>query len=267
MNEQVTKENFEELVIKYIPLSASMSNLCNILGLKCDKFYYDKISQIIYKHNISTDHFTPQYKNTPTDENGKFIPMPDSEYFVDGQVRNGKNTLKRLIKNGYKEYKCECCGITEWNGKELSLQLHHINGNHYDNRMDNLQILCPNCHAQTETYSNKRSKRVNYVNEKEIIGNDAINERIIAIAQKTKKLCQLCGKEITTDGDKYCSPKCAQLGSRKFNVSSEQLINDFKELRTYRSVAKKYGVSDNAIKKRCIKLEIYNDIEQYITHR
>ena len=59
----------------------------------------------------------------------------------------------KLIREGLKENKCEICGlINEWNGKPLVLQLHHINGNHTDNRLENLQILCPNCHSQTDTY-------------------------------------------------------------------------------------------------------------------
>lgn len=57
----------------------------------------------------------------------------------------------KLIREGLKENKCEICGlINEWNGKPLVLQLHHINGNHTDNRLENLQILCPNCHSIQE---------------------------------------------------------------------------------------------------------------------
>lgn len=59
------------------------------------------------------------------------------------------DTLKyRLVKEGLKQWKCEKCGNEGvWEGKELVLELHHINGNHYDNRLENLQILCPNCHS------------------------------------------------------------------------------------------------------------------------
>lgn len=65
--------------------------------------------------------------------------------------------LKVLVNTGYKEYKCECCGISEWNGKKLTLQLHHKNGKHDDNSLDNLQILCPNCHTQTENFGSKNT--------------------------------------------------------------------------------------------------------------
>jgi len=65
---------------------------------------------------------------------------------------------KRLITEGLKQHKCECCGITEWNGKPAPIELDHINGNHHDNRLENLRILCPNCHAQTDTYRGKNKK-------------------------------------------------------------------------------------------------------------
>lgn len=69
---------------------------------------------------------------------------------------NRTKLKERLFSEGIKEYKCECCGISEWRGKPISLQLHHINGNHNDNRLENLQILCPNCHSQTENFSSKK---------------------------------------------------------------------------------------------------------------
>lgn len=63
----------------------------------------------------------------------------------------------RLIEDGYKEEVCENCGETEWMNKPIPLELHHINGDRFDNRLENLQILCPNCHAQTSNYSGKNS--------------------------------------------------------------------------------------------------------------
>jgi hypothetical protein len=71
------------------------------------------------------------------------------------QYNSYKLKLK-LYKEGIKENRCEICGINEWQGKKISLHLDHINGNNSDHRLENLRILCPNCHSQTPTYSQKK---------------------------------------------------------------------------------------------------------------
>lgn len=64
----------------------------------------------------------------------------------------------RLIDEGYKENKCEECGIKEWNGKCLNMELDHIDGNRTNHLLKNLRMICPNCHAQTPTYRAKNRK-------------------------------------------------------------------------------------------------------------
>lgn len=76
----------------------------------------------------------------------------------ENKISSKKQTILRiLIKAGYKENKCECCGINEWNGKPITLQLHHKNGNPRDNCLENLEVLCPNCHSQTDNYGSKNA--------------------------------------------------------------------------------------------------------------
>jgi len=65
---------------------------------------------------------------------------------------------KRLVKEGYKLYKCESCGIEDYNGKAISLELNHIDGNNGNHALNNLELLCPNCHSQTDTYRSKKLK-------------------------------------------------------------------------------------------------------------
>lgn len=78
----------------------------------------------------------------------------------EGKIYMNSNALKkRLIKEGYKENKCEdCYNKGEWNDKHLELELDHINGDSRDNRLENLRILCPNCHSQTPTFRKKKKK-------------------------------------------------------------------------------------------------------------
>lgn len=72
-----------------------------------------------------------------------------------------RSTLHRLLVE-HRGNLCEVCGLPgEWNGKPLRLQVDHINGNSYDNHPDNLRLICPNCHTQTETFSIRRSARKN----------------------------------------------------------------------------------------------------------
>ena len=66
---------------------------------------------------------------------------------------------KKLLDEGYKEYKCECCGLTEWLGEPIPLELHHKDGNHFHNELDNFQLLCPNCHAKTSSYRGKNCSK------------------------------------------------------------------------------------------------------------
>ena len=86
----------------------------------------------------------------------------DKRTFKIEDILNGKypnyqssKLCKKLFKYNYKEKRCEECGIVDWNNKPITFHLHHKNGDHTDNRLDNLQILCPNCHSQTETYAGK----------------------------------------------------------------------------------------------------------------
>lgn len=67
---------------------------------------------------------------------------------------------RRVIAAGLKESRCEQCGLTQWRGLPLSIALHHVNGDGSDNRLENLQFLCPNCHSQTENFSGRNRKRV-----------------------------------------------------------------------------------------------------------
>lgn len=107
-------------------------------------------------YNIDTSHFNYEHART---HNGKRIlkNRSDDEIFSDvvfiktASVK--KEYIKRILKN---EPYCEICGIKNWNEKELVFQLHHKDGNYKNNKIENLILLCPNCHTQTDNYANKK---------------------------------------------------------------------------------------------------------------
>ena len=84
---------------------------------------------------------------------------PIDELLVAGRWRSRGHLKARLLSEGLKENRCEACGITEWRGKPLNMELHHINGDGADNRLENLQFLCGNCHSQTDNWGGRGSQR------------------------------------------------------------------------------------------------------------
>jgi HNH endonuclease len=79
-------------------------------------------------------------------------------YLVHGRAVNRGHLKQRLLGAGLKVNRCESCGIDEWQGEALSLALHHVNGDGLDNRLENLQLLCPNCHSQTDNFAGRKAR-------------------------------------------------------------------------------------------------------------
>ena len=139
----INKENFIEVCNN----SLTMSEACRKLKLHYNTFKKYAVEFGCYKPNPGGKGL----KGKPSSRKIKTEDILDGKY-PDYQTFKLKN---RLLQENYKEKKCECCGLSEWNGLPIPLELHHIDGNRTNHKLENLKILCLNCHAQTDTFRAK----------------------------------------------------------------------------------------------------------------
>lgn len=89
------------------------------------------------------------------------IPLVDINEVLEGKHPHypTRRVKYQLLKHGIKKSICEVCNNTIWNGLPISLELEHIDGNRHNHKLANLKLICPNCHAQTETYRGKNKSK------------------------------------------------------------------------------------------------------------
>lgn len=240
-----SRDKYAKSVCKLAEKCTNINQILHILGKKGTNEYYKQIRKILEDNNIDTSHFIENETHKQT----QYIPKKSlEECLISGSTVSSTRIRDRLLKEKVKEHICERCGKTEWEGEPIPLQLHHINGDRTDNRLENLQMLCPNCHTLTDNYCGKKLK-------------------------KEEKHCIICGK-IINRGSTYCFSCFNKYIKEKTkngfikdefknnqneivkHPTKEELIDTFKIFGSFRGVARKYGVSDKAIVKWCIKYDL-----------
>lgn len=239
--ENFSDEEFKEIVAT----SFSISEATKKCGFKTynsgggRKSVYKRIDLL----ELDTSHFKANGRQRERPAYNKIINYQD---ILQKNSDATRTTVKDIvIREQLLEYKCDVCGNEGvWNGQILTLQLHHKDGDHTNNTIENLTFLCPNCHSQTDNYGVKNAKRDG----------------------PKKFYCTDCGTEITKDSRTGKCKACAA----KLNVidmpTKVELIEIIKELKLKKHVCYHYGVSDKTLDKWLISYNMPTHISELHKH-
>jgi hypothetical protein len=210
----------------------SMTEVLRHFGLRPAGGNYRLLRHWLGEWGISTEHFI----GTPPPARRE--PIRLEEVLVEHSTYSRHTLKQRLYDAGLKDRVCELCGQNElWNGAHMSLILDHINGVADDNRVENLRIVCPNCNATLETHCGKANLRT-----------------------VVDQLCERCGTVFRpkTARRRFCSRECGMRwerrgrprpGARKVQRPPYEVLVREVEALGWSAVGRKYGVSDNAVRK------------------
>ncbi|RFP65404.1 HNH endonuclease [Hymenobacter lapidiphilus] len=152
-----TDDEFRQAVAE----SLSVRQVLSRIGLVPAGGNYKTVHTRVARLGLDTSHWTGAGWN----QGERFQKFGKSTLLTDILVENSEyhstyGLKNRLLKALLKERQCEVCNLTEWNGQPIPLELHHLNGTNNDHRLENLQLLCPNCHAQISNYRGKNQAKI-----------------------------------------------------------------------------------------------------------
>jgi len=217
---KITDEQLRQVVKD----SSSVSDALRKLGLSPNGGTHGHYTKRIKNAKIPTDHFQTD-RNLSGIKKGK---LSANQILVKKQ--HGANRVKReyllraMLEMGI-QYNCSLCKIkAEWQGKELTLQIDHIDGDRNNNLKENLRFLCPNCHSQTLTFGNKKPRR------------------------QCSSCCNMIQNNSRSGLCKSCFPR-----NKKITWPNDEELLAMLAKSNYTKVGKELGVSDNAIRKHLNK--------------
>lgn len=244
----------KEDLIEAVKNSTSIRQVLLRLKLSPKGGSYRTIKKYMYLYDLDISHFTGQSWN----KGRTFTPKRDIEAYLFNLFPIQSSNLRvRLLREGLFEHKCYNCHNTEWMNNPIPLELEHIDGDHANNNLSNLTMLCPNCHSLTDTYRGRKLKK----------------ERPPCPECKGTKtpeasMCYLCTKKMTYREPKTCCDcskpisygclRCKQCEAKdRLNKTPTKIdwpptseLIEMLERSNYTAIGRVLGVSDNAIRKR-----------------
>lgn len=175
MNKNVISKEEAEKIVKEC---YSIADFCRKVGWQPRGDNYKIFHKYVKQYNLDISHFTGNKTNL---NNLLNVGISKEEFFKKDKLIKACDIKKKIFKEGLKENKCEICGLTEWLNNPIKLQIHHIDGDHMNNEIENIQLLCPNCHSQTENFAGRKNKK---------------NKCTHTHKRQRKHICSICGKAL-----------------------------------------------------------------------
>ena len=231
---------------------------------------YRTVHQMIDELNLDTSHFKGMGWNKDNFDYSRFR--------YGKTIKNG--TALAAIAN-LRGYKCEICGLSEWIGKKITLEVHHIDGDSLNNELDNLQLLCPNCHSMTDNWKGRGIKKKGVIPIDEETFKNALMEannirqalikldispkggnynRAKEVAEKyeisftqTSSVCCGCGKKIKSGATrcKSCDSELRRIDSINNKPVTRDELKQLIRTTPFVQIGKQFNVSDSSIRKWC----------------
>ena len=267
-NRSYTEEEFKNAVKQAFSIASAL----RLLGLSPTGANYRGFKILVKEIGVDYSHFTGQaHLRNKTHDWGKKQYTTEQILVKNSPYVNTNSMKRRLIKEGLLENKCSICGITTWQNEKIVCHLDHINGVNDDNRIENLRMLCPNCHSQTDTWTgrNKSYKRkdnhcidcgtkVRYESTRCVECSNKARKGVPFDRRKRSskkalksKLCPDCSKEIKNSSTRCSS--CRGTNNEKIQWPSDEELAKLVWEKPRTQLSKELGVSDRAISKRLKK--------------
>jgi hypothetical protein len=145
--------SFREVVAR----NTSLAGVIRELGWPINSTSYRRVHARIEELEIDLDHLHGRTWANGVSRSARRVPL--RSYLRRGQLVHGSTLRRRLVEEGLKDHRCEACDLTRWRGRPIPLELDHIDGDRTNNELQNLRLLCPNCHALTPTYRGRNIGR------------------------------------------------------------------------------------------------------------